>query len=116
MTSKKPQSGKAKPGSDASDTIDDKLDSQLGDYWQSKVGGDDIEEEREVVKSTAHVSVTAKPDESVESLLRRFNRAVLKSGLIDKMKELEYYEKPSERRKREKKLRAQTLKRVLRGG
>ena len=103
--------------SSKTDTSDGDLNSQLDPYWQSKVGGaiDEKEKTEEATRSDAHVSVTAKPDESVESLLRRFNRAVFRSGLIDKMKELEYYEKPSVRKKRERKLRAQLIRRAMRG-
>lgn len=51
------------------------------------------------------VEVTAKPDESAESLLRRFNREVVRSGLMRRIKELEYYEKPSRKRRKEEALK-----------
>lgn len=53
----------------------------------------------------SHVEVTAKPDESAESLLRRFNREVVRSGLMRRIKELEYYEKPSRKRRKEEALK-----------
>ena len=42
----------------------------------------------------------ARPGESFESLMRRFKRAVERSGILSELKERERYEKPSEKRKR----------------
>ena len=42
------------------------------------------------------------PNESFESLLRRFKKAVDKDGILKKVREKEFYEKPSTRRKRAK--------------
>jgi len=49
----------------------------------------------------SQVEVTALPSESAESLLRRFNREVVRSGIMKRLKELEFYEKPSKRRRKE---------------
>lgn len=40
--------------------------------------------------------------ESFESLMRRFKKAVEKSDLLKDLREYEFFEKPSERKKREK--------------
>lgn len=48
------------------------------------------------------------PNESFESLLRRFKKAVEKSDILKVLREYEAYEKPSERKKR---LRAAAVKR-----
>lgn len=57
-----------------------------------------------------NVRVAVKPDETIESLLRRFNREVQKVGLLRRMRELEFYEKPSVKKKREKVLRERRIK------
>lgn len=44
--------------------------------------------------------VIARPGESFESLMRRFKRAVERSGVLSELKLKEYYEKPSQKRKR----------------
>ncbi len=46
--------------------------------------------------------VTLKPGESLEEALRRFNREVLKEGILLEMRRRSFYEKPSEIRKRKK--------------
>ncbi|MBM4401681.1 MAG: 30S ribosomal protein S21 [Candidatus Cloacimonetes bacterium] len=56
------------------------------------------------------MKVEAKPDESADSLLRRFNREVMRAGVMRRLKELEFYEKPSTKKKKEKKMRAQRIK------
>ncbi|MCA9391917.1 30S ribosomal protein S21 [candidate division WWE3 bacterium] len=38
-------------------------------------------------------------------MLRRFNFAVTKSDLIQRLRDLQFYEKPSKRRQREEKMR-----------
>lgn len=57
-------------------------------------------------------SVTLKhPKESFESLMRRFKKSVEKSGILNDLREHEFYEKPSMKRKRE---RAAAVKRTQR--
>lgn len=46
--------------------------------------------------------VIAKKNESFEKLMRRFKRAVEKDGLLNVLREREYYEKPSVKQKRAK--------------
>lgn len=48
------------------------------------------------------------PNESFESLLRRFKKSVEKSDILKTLREYEAYEKPSERKKR---LKAAAVKR-----
>ena len=43
----------------------------------------------------------ARPGESFESLMRRFKRAVERCGILSELKEYEYYQKPSDKRKRQ---------------
>lgn len=44
--------------------------------------------------------VVAKKDESSDSLIRRFNKIILKTGLLTELKKREFYEKPSEKKKK----------------
>ena len=46
--------------------------------------------------------VEAKEGESVDVLIRKFNKKVLSDGIMNELKKREYYEKPSVIRKREK--------------
>ena len=50
------------------------------------------------------IQVTKKdPKESLESLLRRFNRKVQQSGVVATVKQGQYFEKPTSKRDRRKK-------------
>lgn len=62
--------------------------------------------------------VRVKENEPAEVAIRRFKRLVEKAGILTELRKREFYEKPSERRKRmhaaaikryQKKLRMQTL-------
>jgi small subunit ribosomal protein S21 len=46
-------------------------------------------------------SITVRDNESFEQALRRFKRKCEKSGILSEVKSRRFYEKPSERRKRE---------------
>lgn len=48
----------------------------------------------------AGIEIVVSDDESIERALKRFKKRVERSGLRAEMKRHEYYEKPSERRKR----------------
>jgi ribosomal protein S21 len=86
-------------------------------YWQEKVDTTTptaITKDgraKDVNEYTSNIMVTAKPNESSEQLLRRFNREVRELNLIDEIRERLEYEKPSQRRKREKRERAINMKR-----
>ncbi len=41
------------------------------------------------------------PHDSIDKLLRKFKRQVKEEGVLDNLRSKEFYEKPSERRKRE---------------
>jgi small subunit ribosomal protein S21 len=56
------------------------------------------------------IKVTARPNESIEQLVKRFKKVCEKEGLTKDIKRSSYYEKPSERRRR--RLR-KTVKRLL---
>ncbi|OGB79271.1 30S ribosomal protein S21, partial [candidate division CPR3 bacterium RIFOXYB2_FULL_35_8] len=45
--------------------------------------------------------LVAKKDESSDSLIRRFNKLIQKTGLLTELKRREFYEKPSEVKKRQ---------------
>ncbi|MHC4358254.1 MAG: 30S ribosomal protein S21 [Planctomycetota bacterium] len=51
-------------------------------------------------------------DESVRDGLRRFKKICDKEGIINKSKRNAYYEKPSERRRREESRRVKNIKRA----
>ena len=44
--------------------------------------------------------IKVKPDESLDSALRRFKRTCLKDGVIAEVRKREHYEKPSVRKKK----------------
>lgn len=47
-------------------------------------------------------TVKARPNESIESLLKRFKKVVEKSGVLSDLRKKEYYEKPSTKRRKDK--------------
>jgi len=44
--------------------------------------------------------IRVKPDEPFEKALRRFKKKCNKEGLMQRLKEIKYFEKPSEKRRR----------------
>jgi len=50
--------------------------------------------------------VRAQEGESVDVLIRKFNKKVQADGILTELKKREYYEKPSVIRKREKQMRS----------
>lgn len=42
------------------------------------------------------VKVKVQPGETIEQALRRFNREVIEEGILDEVKEREFYTKPSQ--------------------
>ena len=57
-----------------------------------------------------HVQVINKGNIPVEVLIKRFNRAVKKAGVIKEVRERRYYEKPSDKKRKEKKRRLKLIK------
>jgi len=74
----------------------------------------DIADVDHISSINPNVSVTAKPGESAESLLRRFRYKVKESGILEKLEEIRFYQRPSQRRKQEEKLRQQRIARSQR--
>ncbi len=59
------------------------------------------------------IRIKARGGESAEQMLRRFKKLCEKEGLTKDVKKRQYYEKPSERNRREQRKREA---RVIRGG
>jgi len=59
--------------------------------------------------------VTIKPGESLEEALRRFNREVLKEGILLETRRREFCEKPSEAKKRKKSQKERMIEREKEG-
>lgn len=63
------------------------------------------------------IKVTARPNEGVEQLVKRFKKICEKEGLTKDIKRSSYYEKPSERRRRRlRKMEKRVLKLQAEGG
>lgn len=60
------------------------------------------------------VKVIVREGESVEQALRRFNQKVYEAGIMDELKRREFYESPSEIKKRQKKELEKRLARINR--
>jgi small subunit ribosomal protein S21 len=62
------------------------------------------------------IKVTARPNESIEQLVKRFKKMCEKEGLTKDIKRSSYYEKPSERRRRRlRKMEKRLIKVQLQG-
>ena len=66
----------------------------------------DTKDKQVAGKRPIHIRVAARQGETAEQMLRRFNFAVTKSDLIQRLRDLQFYEKPSKRKQREEKLRS----------
>lgn len=60
------------------------------------------------------IRIKARGGESVEQMMRRFKKLCEKEGLTKDIKRKEYYEKPSERRRRAQRKSANRRNRVAR--
>ena len=60
------------------------------------------------------IRIKARGSESVEQMLRRFKKLCEKEGLTKEVKKRQYYEKPSERRRRDSRKSAARVARVVR--
>ncbi len=54
--------------------------------------------------------VRAQDGESVDSLIRKFNKKVQADGILTELKKREYYEKPSTIRKRERAMKKRGIR------
>lgn len=62
------------------------------------------------MSKVVHVEIKPKhPDEPIERMIRRFTKKVKKEGVIAKVLENRYYDKPSVKRKKEEKRRKKAL-------
>ena len=48
------------------------------------------------------IKIELRKNESIDKALRKFKTRVKQAGIIDEIKKREYYEKPSQRRRKEK--------------
>jgi len=74
-------------------------------YWEDKVKKTTVQDTAAQTAKTvedyvSNIMVVAKPNESSDQLLRRFNREVRDLNLMDDIRERLEYEKPSQKRKR----------------
>ncbi len=51
------------------------------------------------------VKIVIKKDESLDQALRRFNREVAREGIIQELRKREFYERPSQAKKRDAQLK-----------
>ena len=58
---------------------------------------------------SAHVETKVRNGESIERAIKRFTKKVKKEGILDVVRDKMYYEKPSIRKRREKKRRKAVL-------
>ncbi|OFY88407.1 MAG: 30S ribosomal protein S21 [Bacteroidetes bacterium RIFOXYA2_FULL_33_7] len=58
--------------------------------------------------------IVAKKDETTDSVIRRFNKLIQKTGLLTELKRREFYEKPSEIRKKQLKERQKKIRKAKR--
>ncbi len=58
--------------------------------------------------------VKASGNESLDSLLKRFNKKVQQYGILSELRRREHYEKPSIRRKRKRAAKRRSAARVMR--
>jgi len=65
-----------------------------------------------MAKNSIYAEVVARQNESTESLIRRFNKKVKSSGIMQELRDRAYYKKPSERRKIKKEKRLRTIKKL----
>jgi len=55
-------------------------------------------------RRAVNAEVTARSGEPADKLIRRFSKKVRKEGIIEQYRERMYYEKPSDKRRRKKKM------------
>jgi len=84
------------------------LRRSLGDFWLRRICLFPVFEEEDLV-----VKLTLREKESVQEAVRRFRKLVERSGIKKEMRRREYYEKPSETRRRAR-LRAERRQRRAR--
>ena len=61
---------------------------------------------------TKNVEVVARGNMPGEVLIKKFNRAVKKSGIIQEVRERRYYQKPSDKKRKERIRRKKLIKKA----
>ena len=59
------------------------------------------------------IKVNLRPNESFDSLLKRFSNAVAQDGILKELKERSTYEKPSVRKRRKKIEKMKELRKIM---
>ena len=59
------------------------------------------------------IKITIREDDSIEGVLKRFKRICDKEGIKKSLKQYSYYEKPSDRRRREAKERLRSIRKQM---
>ena len=65
-------------------------------------------------KKNINVEIVPRNNESVERLLKRFTRKIKKEGIIQEVRDRRYYEKPSQKRRRQASERKRAIERAKR--
>jgi len=60
----------------------------------------------------SHVTVVPRKNEHPDKLIKRFLRKFKKSGVLDELRDRRYYEKPSVKRRKQRKQRERVLKKL----
>ncbi len=102
---KQDQNNATDTSTDDSISSTDAIDASLPVYKTEETDLVDTDDTVSKGRRPVHIHVSARKGESVEQMLRRFNYAVTKSDLINRLRDLQFYEKPSKKRQREEKLR-----------
>ena len=64
--------------------------------------------------NVVHVKVVARKDEPAERLIKRFMKKVRREGIMEEVRERMYYEKPSVKRSRQRRLRKKMFEKLKR--
>jgi len=64
--------------------------------------------------NAVHVKVVARKDEPAERLIKRFMKKVRREGIMEEVRERMYYEKPSVKRSRQRRLRKKMFEKLKR--
>jgi small subunit ribosomal protein S21 len=89
-------------------------DRQHRDYTKRDIREYEYRSRNQNPKSSrpSHVTIEPKGNEHIDKTIKRFLRKVKKSGLADDYKKNRYFEKPSTKRRKEKKRREAVLKKL----
>jgi len=63
-------------------------------------------------KEEERMEVEARKNENPHSLIRRFSKKIKDSGILEEYKERMYFVKPSDKKRKEKRLREKRLKKL----